>query len=138
MASRGAARWSRRATALVLALAGTGAAADWTAVGRPDEIYAAFADRSSIRRSGELALMHGLYDFRRQDFTPEGRALYSTVVLREYDCAGRRVRLLSSIDFSGHMGEGEVASTNSRPGRWEAVVAGGIDDEFWHFACVNR
>ena len=75
-------------------------------MGRANEIYAAYADRDSIRRQGGMATMHGLYDFRRQDFTPEGRGLYSTAVLREYDCAGRRVRLLSSIDFSGRMGEG--------------------------------
>jgi hypothetical protein len=111
------------------------AAADWTGVGRANEIYAAYADRASIRRQGAIATMHGLYDFRRQDFTPEGRGLYSTAVLREYDCAGRRVRLLSSIDFSGHMGEGAPVSTSDRPGRWEAVLAGGIDDAYLHVAC---
>lgn len=136
---------SRRALALVLALvlahvlalASADAAADWTAVGRANEIYAAFADRSSIRRHGERVSMHGLYDFRKQDFTPEGLGLYSTAVLREYDCAGRRVRLLSSVDFAGHMGEGEVAAASDAPGRWEEVVAGGIDDEFWQFACAK-
>jgi len=79
--------------------------------------------------------MHGLYDFRRQDFTPEGRGLYSTAVLREYDCAGRRVRLLSSIDFSGRMGEGTAVSTSRAPGRWEPVLEGGIDDAYWTVAC---
>lgn len=124
--------------ALALALAGGPAVAEWTAVGSANEIYAAFADRNSIHRTGDLASMHGLYDFRRQDFTPEGRGLYSTAVLREYDCAGRRVRLLSAIDFSGHMGEGEAVSTSRRPGRWEVVVAGGIDDAYLQFACAGR
>ena len=82
--------------------------------------------------------MHGLYDFRRQDFTPEGRGLYSTAVLREYDCEDRRVRLLSSIDFSGHMGEGAAVSASDRPGRWEAVVAGGIDEAYWDVACGRK
>ncbi len=82
-----------------------------------------------------MATMHGLYDFRRQDFTPEGRGLYSTAVLREYDCAGRRVRLLSSIDFAGRMGEGAPVSTSDRPGRWEAVIEGGIDGAFLRVAC---
>ena len=100
------------------------AAADWTAVGRPDEIFAAYADRQSIRRSGTMVSMHGLYDFRRQDFTPEGRGLYSTAVLREYDCKERRVRLLSSIDFSGHMGAGEAVSTSHRTGRWRNTTGG--------------
>ena len=125
----------RRLVACLLSAASGGALADWTAVGNADEIYAAYADPASIRRSGGMAKMVGLYDFRRQDFTPEGRALYSTVVLREYDCDARRVRLLSSIDFSGHMGAGEAVSSSERTGRWEAVHAGGIDEAYWGIAC---
>ena len=124
-------RWS----SLVLALFSGAAAADWTGVGRANEIYSAYADRDSIRRQGSIVTMHGLYDFRRQDFTPEGRGLYSTAVLREYDCAGRRVRLLSSIDFAGRMGEGTAVSTSRTPGRWEPVLEGGIDDAYWTVAC---
>jgi len=114
------------------------AAAEWTPVGKSNEIYAAFADRASIRRHGGRATMHGLYDFPRQDFTPEGRALYSTVVLREYDCAGRQVRLLSSIDMSGHMGVGEAVLTSSTPRRWEPVLEEGIDDAFLRLACAGE
>jgi len=124
-------RWS----SLALALFTSAAAADWTGVGRANEIYSAYADRDSIRRQGSIVTMHGLYDFRRQDFTPEGRGLYSTAVLREYDCAARRVRLLSAIDFSGHMGEGTAVSTSRTPGRWEAVLEGGIDNAYWTVAC---
>jgi len=128
------ARWS--SAALALALLSGAAVADWTGVGRANAIYAAYADRDSIRRQGSLVTMHGLYDFRRQDFTPDGRGLYSTAVLREYDCAARRVRLLSSIDFSGPMGEGTPVSTSDRPGRWEAVHDGGIDDAYLRVACA--
>jgi hypothetical protein len=123
---------------LALALFSGAAAADWTAVGQANEIYSAFADPATIRRNGNVVSMQGLYDFRRQDFTPEGRGLYSTAVLREYDCEGRRVRLLSAIDFSGHMGAGTPVSSSSRPGRWEGVVAGGIDEAYWALACSTR
>ena len=126
---------SIRATLSCLAFFCGNALADWTAVGTANNIYAAFADKDSIRRNGSLVTMHGLYDFRRQDFTPTGKGLYSTVVLREYDCDARRVRLLSSIDFSGHMGSGEPVDTSNRVRRWEDIVAGGIDDAYWKFAC---
>jgi hypothetical protein len=129
---------SSTARLLLLGLASTGALADWTPVGRANEIYAAYADVASIRRAGGVATMHGLYDFRRRDYTPDGKALYSTAVLREYDCEGRRVRLMSSVDFSGHMGAGEPVSTSGVPRRWEGVVAGGIDDAFWQIACGGK
>ena len=121
-----------------LALASGTLLADWTKIAPGDEIYSAYADKGSIRRQGDVARMQGLYDFRRQDFTPEGRGLYSTVVLREYDCGARRVRLLSAIDFSGAMGAGTAVSTSERPRRWEEVAAGGIDERYWNVACGGK
>ena len=123
--------------ALLLALWCAGAEADWTPVGQGDYIASAYADRDSIRRNGSMASMSGMYDFRRQDFTPEGRGLFSTVVLREYDCAQRRVRLLSSIDFAGQMGTGGAVDTSARVGRWEDIVPGALDEAFWNIACKN-
>jgi len=133
-------RSTRVIASCLLVLLSGGARADWTAVGQANEIYAAFADTATIRRHGNLVSMQSLYDFRRQDFTPEGRGLYSTAVLREYDCAGRRVRLLSAIDFAGHMCEGAAVSTSNGniPRRWEAVVAGGIDEAYFTVACGKK
>ncbi len=123
--------------ALLLALWCAGAAADWTPVGRGDYIASAYADPATILRSGAMAKMSGMYDFRRQDFTPEGKGLFSTVVLREYDCEGRRVRLLSSIDFAGQMGAGAAVDKSARVGRWEEIVAGALDEAFWTIACKS-
>jgi len=128
----------RRLAACLLALACGDALADWTAVGTANEIYAAYADTASIRSSGGRTTMVGLYDFRRKDFTPEGLALLSTVVLREYDCAGRRVRLLHAVDFSDHMGAGEAVLISERPGRWEDVIEAGIDDAYLQVACRTK
>jgi hypothetical protein len=123
---------------LLLASAAGAAAADWTPVGGDNDIYSAFADRASIHPRGANVSMSGMYDFRKRDFTPEGKALFSTVVLREYDCGVRRVRLLSAIDFSGHMGEGEAVSTNAETGRWEPIVEGALDEAYWKVACAKK
>lgn len=123
---------------LLLALLSAGAAAEWTAVRGGDYIHTPYADKASIRRQGALARMSGMYDFSRQDFTPDGKGLYSSVVLREYDCDRRRVRLLSSIDFSGHMGAGEAVGTSTRAGRWESIVEGGVDEAYSKVACGAR
>jgi len=119
-------------------LSGGAAAADWSPVGGDGDIYSAFADKATIHPLGANVRMSGMYDFKKQDFTPGGRRLYSTVVLREYDCRGRQVRLLSAIDFSGHMGTGEPVFTSANPGRWEAVVAGALDEAYWKIACAGK
>ena len=126
---------STRAILSCLVFFSGNACAEWTAVGQPNYIYAAFADKDSIRRVGSTVSMHGLYDFRRQDLTPAGKGLYSTVVLREYDCRERRVRLVSSIDFSGHMGQGDPVDTSNTVRRWEPIVEGSLDEDYWNFAC---
>ena len=120
---------------LLLALLGGNAAAEWTAVRLGNDIYAAYADKATIRAADGMVRMSGLYDFQTRDFTPGGLALFSTVVLREYDCAGRRVRLLSLIDFSDHMGAGTAVATSTRPGRWENIVAESLDEAFLQVAC---
>lgn len=126
----------RAATLLALALAAPAAArADWQLVGTEEGIYRAYADPDTIRRDGASARMQGLYDFARRDFTPEGRALFSTRVQREYDCEGRRVRLLAHVDHAGHMGDGEAVSAVQREGRWELVVESSLDERFWRVAC---
>jgi hypothetical protein len=122
---------------LSLVLLSTNAYADWAAVGSGDYIASAYADRATIRRNGTMATMSGMYDFRKQDFTPAGLGLYSTVVLREYDCEKRRVRLLSSIDFAGQMGTGAAVDKGARTGRWEDIVAGALDEAFWNIACKD-
>jgi hypothetical protein len=110
--------------------------ADWTPLGIENNIFTAYVDRASIHRLDAIVRMAGMYDFRKQDFTPEGQGLYSTVVLREYDCAKRLVRILSYLDFVGHKGEGGVVSQARRTGRWETVVEGGVDEAYWRVACA--
>ncbi|MGH8764708.1 MAG: surface-adhesin E family protein [Burkholderiales bacterium] len=113
----------------------TPALADWTPLGVENYIFTAYVDRDSIHRQDGKVRMAGMYDFKKQDFTPEGQGLYSTVVLREYDCGASQVRLLSYIDFVGHKGEGGAVSQVQGAGRWEAVAEGGVDDAYWRAAC---
>jgi len=130
-------RRSRRALALALALCASGARADWTALRGSDRIFTPYADKATIHKLGDNVSMAGLYDFARGDLTPEGKPFLSTVVLREYDCRGRRVRLLSYIDFSAHMGAGSAVTTVERTGRWEPVLDGALDEAYWDIACAK-
>lgn len=98
-------------------------------------IFAAYADRSSIRREGPMAFMRGLYDFRRGDFTPQGFPFHSTLVDREYDCSASQVRLLAYEDHAQRLGEGPVVGSDRSPRRWEAIAEGSVDAAFLRIAC---
>jgi len=102
----------------------------------PDNgIYAAYADKATIRRDGPYALMRGMYDFPRGDFTPEGARMFSTTVEREYDCREPRVRLVSYADHAERLGRGVVVGRADARRRWEAVVEGSVDAAYWKIAC---
>jgi len=120
----------------LIAASVTASAADWTPVAPSNGIFSAYADRATITRAGAVATMRGMYDFDRGDLTPEGLRMFSSTVEREYDCAGRRVRLVAYWDHAGHFGEGAVVASARRPRRWEDVVEGSLDDAFWTVACA--
>ena len=120
---------------LGLLAAGGAARADWTLVVASGNLYSAYADRGSVRRDGDRVTMLGLYDFGKGDRTPDGQPYLSTTVLREYNCAGYAVRILSYTDHAGRMGAGDVVSSVRRVGRWEAVHEGAMDEAFWKIAC---
>ena len=128
---------TRRVLSLFLWLFCGSAAADWSLVGGTQNIYSAYADKESVRKTGDSVQMLGLYDFLMQDVSVDGQPHESTIVLREYDCEHARVRLLAFVDYAGHMGGGKVISRVGapEPGRWESVVPGAIDEAFWKLAC---
>ena len=121
--------------ALLLLAASGPVAADWTPVAPDNGIYAAYADRSTLRREGPFATMLGMYDFPKGDFTPEGARFYSTTVEREYDCREPRVRLMRYADHAERLGLGIVVGTAQGRRRWETVVDGSLDAAYWKVAC---
>lgn len=111
------------------------AQADWTPVAPDNGIYAAYADRATLRRDGPFATLLGLYDFPRGDFTPDGARMFSTTVEREYDCREPRVRLLRYLDHAERLGAGKIVTSSEGRRRWEAVVEGSLDLAYWKIAC---
>jgi hypothetical protein len=120
---------------VLLAAAASTFAADWSPVTPDNGIFASYADKSTITRAGAYATMRGMYDFPKGDLTPQGMPMHSSIVEREYDCAGRKVRLLSYADHAGRLGEGRVVDAARRSRPWQDVVEGGVDEAFWKVAC---
>lgn len=121
--------------AAALLLQGRSALADWTLVSADNGIHSSYADPATIHRQGSVVSMHGMYNFARGDFTPDGKRFHSTTVLREYDCAGKRVRLISHADHAGEFASGNVISAAHRPRPWQPVPEESGDAAFLKLAC---
>jgi hypothetical protein len=115
------------------------AAAKWAVVARsPDRGGAvAYADPVTLRRSGNLARLWELWDFKTTQVV-EGKRLLSTRWQNEYDCKAARMRNLSITGFSGHMGNGTVVGYGNALTPWEPVAAGTIKADLRNFACGKK
>ena len=126
------------------AMATTAPAADgpapeqWALLGRtPDyggvDVY---VSRLSIRRSGPLAQMEELWDFK----TPrafEGKNFLSVRNQFEYDCVAGRRRMLSTTGFSSHMGQGGVVASDKAGAGWVEIATTGLSRDVWKAACTR-
>jgi hypothetical protein len=97
------------------------------------DVYVA---RASIRRSGDSAQMWDLWDFKTAHVF-EGKPFLSARNQYEYDCAGARRRMLSTLGFSGQMGQGAVVGSGHSTLAWEAVPPGGPIRDYWKIACTK-
>jgi hypothetical protein len=126
------------------AMASTAPAADgpaperWALLGKaPDyggvDIY---VSRSTVRRSGPLAQVAELWDFK----TPrafEGKNFLSVRNQFEYDCVAGRRRMLSTTGFSGHMGQGGVVASDKAGAGWVEIATTGLSRDAWKAACAK-
>ena len=96
-----------------------------------------YVARSTIRRSGALAQMADLWDFKGAHLF-EGRPFLSTRNQYEYDCVAGRRRMLSTTGFAGHMGQGTVVASGNAVGGWEEIATTGPVRDYWKVACARQ
>jgi hypothetical protein len=77
-----------------------------------------YIDTGAIRKStdGRQA------PFMMDRSTPDSEGVRSMIDVYEFDCAGKRVRLVQSTDFKGAMGTGAIVSANRTPLEWSDVL----------------
>jgi hypothetical protein len=118
-------------TAILLASA---AQAQWTQLGRNENLRL-FVDQTAIQRNGDIAQMWQLYDYITAQWAG-AQVIYSVKNLVEYDCAGKRTRILGGSAYGEHMGQGKViASENAPNAEWSPIPAGGTAENTWSIAC---
>lgn len=114
---------------IALFLATANAAAGWTKIGESD-LYSAYADLESIQRATDSLKMLSLLDYYKE-LQPDG--VRSVVTVDEYDCAGRRLRNLSTTYYSGAMATGTVLLRVDGAARW--ITPARSSEDSWNAAC---
>ena len=95
-----------------------------------------YFDRSTLRRSGSVAQMWDLLDFKSaQAF--EGKQFFSARNQYEYDCASMRRRMLSTRGFAQHMGRGAVVASSDDTLAWQRIDASSLFVSHWQAACAK-
>ena len=121
--------------AALLAVFSTSVMAEWTWVGG-NERSSAYADFSTIRKSGDRVKMWNLYDLKVAGRGDDDRRFLSTSAQFEYDCKEETSNLLAFIEYSKNMGDGEVIYTagNSHTGP-RPVAPGSLMATLFKTAC---
>ena len=108
------------------------ALAGWTTVGR-GPAGTVYYDRATLVENGELRRISELFDFKEK--RPNGAQ--SQLMEVEYDCAKRRLRLLSVVSFPEPMGSGKGTKMAREDDPWSEVKPGTIAATVLPRVCVS-
>ena len=120
----------------LLLLSGGPAYAEWLAIGSTDD-GTVYVDPDTIRRKDEMVKMWVLFDFTTTQ-TGAGHLMLSIKGQEEYDCDGKRRRVLAFSEFSGNMGGGKEVYSASHESTWVPVASENVVQTLWTFACGKK
>lgn len=122
---------------LVMLLAGACGSASaevWVTVGK-NEKFSAYADPSSMRKSGNTVKMWSLFDYKTVQTGAAGKQYLSAKRQFEYDCKDGRARARAETFHAENLAKGELIATSNLNLNWSAVAIGSADELLWTFAC---
>lgn len=126
----------RKIILVLLAVASNGAHAEWKNVGS-NENTAIYVDPATIQRSGNVAAMWHLTDFKTAQ-RDMGDTYKSLKDQNEYDCKEIKSRRRASTQHSENMGKGKVVYSDSFTTKWKPVPPESGIEILWKFACARR
>lgn len=114
--------------------------AEWVALGnwyQSHPLQVVYVDPSTIRRDGNVVTFSALIDWKTMQGGRTPTRFYSTTLTKQVDCMGKLLRTISSRDYYGHMGTGDVISTgkHARGDLWVPVEAGTTNQGLWETVC---
>lgn len=116
--------------ALLMGFASNAASADLLQLSS-NEKEVAYAEKNTVKKSGDVVSMWSLYDLKRTQYI--ARKPYQSIKYQmEYQCKKQQVRIRGWKYYSGQMGEGELIYKDAFTDIWTPIA--GVEPE-WHFAC---
>jgi len=95
-----------------------------------------YVDPDTNHREGNLVTLWQLIDFVWMQGNPRGpHRFLSTKTHKQFDCVGKRLRLLAFTEFSRGMGMGISADGYIDKSNWIPVEADSINQALWEIAC---
>ena len=119
---------------LLIALNTGPAYAEWVWIAKSDGGYDVYADRSTIRRKGDLVRIRVLYDYKTIQLS-SGFPYLSNQTELQSNCAAALQRRIEIIWFSDHMAEGNEVFTASVESKWSPVTPRSIGQSLFRIAC---
>jgi hypothetical protein len=119
---------------VLLLTVSSGALAEWIPVATSLD-YTAYVNPTTVRRSGDMAKMWGMYDYKNAKAFGKKQYL-STRSQIEYDCKEERLRNIFTTMSVGNLGAGEVVYVSDGiPGNWTPISPGSVGATLWEIAC---
>jgi hypothetical protein len=119
---------------LLLAAISSSAMAEWVEVFR-NEGVTAYADPTTILKTGNRARIWVLYDYQSDQSSNSSKPYRSSKRQSEYDCMEGQSRILSLTGHSGNMAEANTVFSLSEPETWAPVPPNSLGERMWKIAC---
>jgi hypothetical protein len=124
---------------LLLAFGEHQAFAEWVTVEKPypvRELQTLYIDPATIHREGNLVDVWQLTDYRWMQGGPKATPRFlSTTIHKQFECTGKRLRLLAYTEFSHRMAAGDASNGSVDKDRWLPVEADSINEALWTILC---
>lgn len=127
----------RMTVLILLALMGSSASGEWTAVSTSDAGMVSYADPATIRRDGSMAKMWDILDYKAARVL-RGKQYLSQKTQQEYDCKEQRSRQLHVTLHSGNMGDDDVVFMFNTPNDFKPVARDTVAELLWKVACGKQ
>jgi hypothetical protein len=124
---------------LVLSIAP--AYAEWAEVDKDyfsPGLWTIYIDPDSLQREGNLVTVWQLVDFKTMQGGRSPTRFLSTKTHKQFDCAGKRFRLLAFTEFTDGMGTGIPDDGYVDKDNWLPVEPESVSQALWEAVCGKK